>query len=167
MAGGNVSTIGRKFRVGRKTIRGWKNGIQVSQLASLLQFCCLYELAPLPLFTDSMKIREFAIATVPTTPLKNKKYYRSFNQERVRRTLEAELAAGSYPPQPMGKVARKLGYDHSFLCKYFPDLYRAISARFEAYRASQCEEKKQGIICDVRRAALKCTPKGSIQARCG
>jgi hypothetical protein len=97
---------------------------------------------------------------VPAALSTNKKYYRSFNKERVRRTLEAELAAGSYPPQPMSKVARKLGYDHSFLCKYYPDLCRAISARFEAYRVNQCEEKKQGIICEVRRAALKVHSEG-------
>src|SRR5260370_27523554 len=60
----------------------------------------------------------------------------------------------------MSKVARKLGYDHSFLCKYYPDLCRAISARFEVYRASQCEEKKQGIICEVRRAVFKVHSEG-------
>src|SRR5258708_33303296 len=60
----------------------------------------------------------------------------------------------------MSKVARKLGYDHSFLCKYYPDLCRAISARFEVYRASQCEEKKQGIICEVRRAVFKAHSEG-------
>ena len=78
----------------------------------------------------------------------------------MRRTLEAELAAGSNPPQPMSKVAVKLGYDHSFLCKYYPDLCRAISTRFEEYRASQCEEKKQSIICEVRWAALKVHSEG-------
>jgi hypothetical protein len=78
----------------------------------------------------------------------------------VRRTLEAELAAGGFPPQPMSTIARKLGYDHSFLCKYFPDLCRAISARFEAYRTTQCDEKKQGIISEVRRAALKVHSEG-------
>lgn len=160
MAGGNVSAIARKFRVDRKTIRGWKNGTQIPQLASLLQICYLCDVSPLSLFTDGMKIREFAKATVPATLLKNKKYYRSLDKERVRRTLEAELVAGSYPPQPMSKVARKLGYDHSFLCKYFPDLCRAISARFEAYRANQCAEKKQSIICEVRRAALKVHSEG-------
>jgi TniQ len=160
IAGGNVSAIARMFRVDRKTIRGWKNGIQVPQLASLLQICYLCDISPLSLFTDDMKIREFAKATVPATLSKNKKYYRSFDRERMRRTLEAELVAGSYPPHSMCNIARKLGYDHSFLCKYFPDLCRAISARFEAYRANQCEEKKQGIINEVRRAALKVHSEG-------
>jgi hypothetical protein len=160
MAGGNVSAIARKFRVDRKTIRGWKNGIQIPQFASLLQICYLCDISPHSLFTDDMKIREFAKATVPATLLKNKKYYRSFDRERMRRTLEAELVAGGYPPQPMSKIARQLGYDHSFLCKYFPDLCRAISARFEAYRTTQCDEKKQGIISKVRRAALKVHSEG-------
>jgi len=161
MAGGNVSATARKFRVDRKTIRDWKNGMQVPQFASLLQFCYLCELSPLTLFTDSIKISEISEAAIPAAVLlKNKKYYRSFDVERVRRVLEAELATGSYPPAPMGKVARKLGYDHSFLCKYFPDLCRAISARFEEYRAHQCEEKKQRIIREVRRAALKVHSEG-------
>jgi len=59
MAGGNVSAIARKFRVDRKTIRSWKNGTQIPQLASLLQICYLCDISPLSLFTDGMcKIRE-------------------------------------------------------------------------------------------------------------
>ena len=161
MAAGNVSAIARMFRVDRKTIRGWKKGIQIPQLASLLQFCYLCKLSPLSFFTDSIKISGTSEGAIcPAVLLKNKKYYRSFDRDRVRRTLEAELVAGSYPPQPMSKIARKLGYDHSFLCKYFPDLCRAISARFESYRANQCEEKKQSIISEVRRAALKVYSEG-------
>lgn len=160
MAGGNVSAIARKFQVDRKTIRDWIKGIQVPQFASLLQFCYLCELSPLSLFTDVMKVSRIAEAAVPVAFSKNKKYYRSFDKERVRGILEAELAAGSCPPQPMSKVARKLGYDHSFLFKYYPNLCRAISARFEEYRASQSLGKKQGIISEVRRAALKVQSEG-------
>jgi len=148
------------FRVDRKTIRGWIKGIQVPQLASLLQFCYLSELSLLSLFTDVMKISGFAEVAVPVALSKNKKYYRSFDKERVRGILEAELAVGNCPPQSMSKVARKLRYDHSFLFKYYPDLCREISARFEEYRTSQSIESKQGIIHEVRRAALKVQSEG-------
>jgi hypothetical protein len=160
MADGNISAAARKFLVDRKTIRCWKNGMQVPQLASLLQFCYICKLSPLSLFTDGIKMGGFAEAVVSAVFSKNTRYYRTFDKERVRRSLETELAAGSHPPKPMSKVARKLGYDHSFLCKYYPTVCRAISERFEAYRANQCEEKKRGVICEVRRAALKVHSEG-------
>ena len=60
----------------------------------------------------------------------------------------------------MSKVAKKLRYDHSFLYKYFPDLCKAISAKFEKYRANQCEERKRHIIDEVRQATLEVHAQG-------
>jgi hypothetical protein len=74
--------------------------------------------------------------------------------------LEAELQSDHYPPPPMSQVAKKLGYDHSFLYKHLPDMCRAISDRSEKYRTEQCEEKKRLLIREVRQATLEIHSQG-------
>jgi hypothetical protein len=86
---------------------------------------------------------------------KAKKHYRVFSIERLKRMLETEIQSDIYPPPPMSRVAKKLGYDHSFLHKHLPELCRAISARFEKYRAEQREEKKSLLLREVRQVTLE------------
>ena len=74
--------------------------------------------------------------------------------------MEPELQSDEYPPPPLSHVAKKLGYDHSFLYKHLPELCRAISVRFEEYRTEQCEAKKRLLIREVRQATLKIHSQG-------
>jgi hypothetical protein len=157
VADGNVSAVARKFRVARRTIRDWKKGAQIPQLASILQFCYLCNLSPLRLLTEGFPAAEFSEANrahggghIETA----KKHYRSFDAERLRHAMEEVLQSNEYPPPLMSKVAKRLRYDHSFLIKHFPDLCSAISARFEEYRTKRCEEKKRQAVCEVRQATL-------------
>ncbi len=156
VADGNVSAVARKFQVAGKTVREWKKGLQLPQLSSLLKFCYLCGLSPLNLFTEGFKIKgalhEFNRAVFESKPTK---YYREFNPGEIRQALEAELHSNEYPPPPMSKVAKRLRYDPSFLYKYFPELCRNISAKFEKYRSDQCEERKRQIVDEVRQATLK------------
>jgi len=80
--------------------------------------------------------------------------------ERLKRVLEEEIQSDAYPPPPMSRVAKKLGYDHSFLHKHLPELCRAISARFEKYRAEQREKKKHLLLREVRQATLEIHAQG-------
>jgi hypothetical protein len=153
VAGGNVSAAARKFRVARRTVRDWKKGVQIPQLASILQFCYLCNLSPLHLLTEDISAAEFSGAnrTPSGRPIGTaKKHHRSFDSQRLRHALEEVLQSDEYPPPPMSKVAKRLRYDHSFLIKHFPDLCSAISARFEEYRTKRCEEKKRQAVCEVR-----------------
>ena len=157
VADGNVSAAARKFQVARRTIRDWKKGVQIPQLASILHFCYLCNLSPLRLLTEGLHTADFSSAnrTRSGGPSYNaKKHYRSFDAERLRHALEEVLQSNEYPPPSMSKVAKGLRYDHSFLIKHFPDLCSALSARFEEYRTKLCEEKKRQVICEVRQATL-------------
>lgn len=156
-ADGNVSAAARKFRVARRTIRDWKKGEQIPQLASLLQFCYLSNLSPFQLLTEGFQTAEFSSAnfTCSGGPKYNgKRHYRSFDPDRLRHALREVLESNEYPPPPMSNVAKELRYDHSFLAKHFPDLCSAISSRFEEFRTKQREEKKRRVIREVRQATL-------------
>jgi hypothetical protein len=81
---------------------------------------------------------------------KEKKRYRVLHVEEIRKELEAELLMQGDPPSPMSAVARRLMYDHSFLRRHFPELCRAISDRYRAYRKKKRGERKQTILDEVR-----------------
>lgn len=151
--GGNVSALARRLHVSRRTIRDWVKGVQIPQLDSLLRFCHLAQVSPLCLFDKGVAIVDCAktgITASPELKQKSKKYYRAFHVELIRSALEAELLTKNDQPRPMSVVAKCLNYDQSFLCKHFPDLCRAISARFRAFRKKVREERKQRILDEVR-----------------
>jgi len=60
----------------------------------------------------------------------------------------------------MSAVARRLRYDHSYLRGHFPDLCRAISDRYRAYRKKKREERKQRILDEVRQTTYRVYNQG-------
>jgi hypothetical protein len=60
----------------------------------------------------------------------------------------------------VSRVAKKLGYDHSFLHKHLPQLCRAISSKFEKYQAEKHEEKKRLLLLEVRKVTLEIHAQG-------
>ncbi len=143
--------------------RDWKKGEQRPQIVSLLQFCYLCNISLIRLLTEDLPAAGISGAQRDLSTEsrhKAKKRYRAFDAERLRRALEAQLQSAEYPPLPMGRVARRLGYDHSFLYKYFPDLCSAISARYEEYRTRQREERKRQLVFEVRQATLRVHSQG-------
>jgi len=153
-ADGKVSVLARRLHLSRRTIRDWKRGLQIPQLESLLQCSYLLDASPLDLFTANVSIsRDTARKASPTqieVKEKVKKRYRVLNVEAIRKELEAELLMLEGLSSPMSAVAKRLNYDHSFLCKHFPELCRAISDRYRAYRRKRREERKQTILDEIR-----------------
>jgi hypothetical protein len=149
--------------VSRRTIRDWKKGEQMPQLVSLLQFCYLCNISPIRLFTEDLPAAGIFGAQRDLSTgsrYKEKKRYRAFDAERLRRALDAQLQSVEYPPPPMSVVAKRLGYDQTFLYKYFPDLCSSISTKYEAFRTSQREERKRQLVFEVHQATLRIHSQG-------
>ena len=73
----------------------------------------------------------------------------------MRRTLEEVLAGDESPPPSMREIARRLGVHHSFLLQQLPELCRAISARYLAYRQEKGATKRRGLCDEVRQAVYE------------
>src|SRR6266702_5382518 len=153
-ADGKVSVLARKLQLSRRKIRDWKVGLQIPQLESLLLCCYLLDASPLDLFASNASMSRDVSLKVPAEQFevkgKEKKRYRVLHVEEIRKELEAELLMQGDPPSPMSAVARRLKYDHSFLRRHFPELCRAISDRYRAYRKKKREERRQTILDEVR-----------------
>lgn len=158
-AHGNVSAVSRKLRASRRTIRDWRQGTQVPQLDSLLRLCSILEISPLQVFSpDCMSVRASkgnGVGTAVNLGERARKCYRVLDVEKIKGKLIAELQREKEPPTPMRKIAKCLGYDQSFLYKHFPEICRAISSRYGAYRKRKREERKQKILDEVRQATFR------------
>lgn len=161
---GNVSALSRRLQVSRRTIRDWKRGLQVPQLASLLQLCSILEISPLQIFSSNWMSAEpykrTTFGVKSNLSEESKKFYRVFDTGRVRDTLIAELQRETGVPVPMSVVAKRLKYDPSFLCKHFPELCQAISDRYRVYRKKKREERRQKILDEVRQVTYKVHSQG-------
>ncbi len=161
---GNVSAVSRKLQVSRRTIRDWKQGTQLPQLASLLRLCSIVEISPLQVFSsDCRSIRASkgnGVEIAVNLGERTKKFYRVLDVEKVKGKLIAELLQEKDPPRPMSAVAEHLNYDPSFLSKHFPDLCNSISERYRKYRKQQRNERKQKIFDEIQQTTYKIHEQG-------
>lgn len=72
--------------------------------------------------------------------------YQSYWEEkkkRLKQTLEAILSDERTPPVSVNAVAREFGYFPDTIRRYFPDLAKAVSARYKIYARQRGEERRR------------------------
>lgn len=158
--GYNISALSRRLHVSRRTIRYWVKGVQLPQLHSLLQFCFLTQISPVQLLSIQQDAPDISVLLLHQIDGQKQKHYRLFPRERIRFALEAEISKEMTPPRPMSVVAKELHYDQTFLYHHFPDLCRAISNRYLAYRKKQRMERNQRILNEVQQVTRQVYEQG-------
>jgi hypothetical protein len=162
---GNFSVFARRLGVHRRTAWEWGQGTQIPQLEALLNLCAYFGTSLVHFLKGQV------LVTTPThTPepkekpptQKPKKRFRRFETERLRCALERVLQEEPTPPLSMRKVAEQLQYDSSHLYKHFPDLCRAIAARYRAYQKEQRRLRLQRICHEVQQTARVLSAQGSL-----
>jgi hypothetical protein len=141
---GNSKALAQFLEVNHKTVYMWRDNEQIPQLKTLLRLCEKINISPLQLLTGYMlrqtpQLLTLSIQKIPETR-QPKKRYRVFNKEAIRKKL-IEIYTSENPPQPMQKIAKSLGYDHSYLIRKFPRLCHQISEKFHIY----VEQQRQNI----------------------
>lgn len=153
---GNFSSFAQHLHVHRRTAWEWGQGLQVPQLTALLQLCSYFGTSPAHFLTGcalgTAPVQKYAPEEKPTVE-KPKKRFRKFETERLRCALEGALQEEGDLPPSMREVAGRLQYDSSHLYKHFPDLCRAIAARYRSYQKEQRRLRLDGICDEVRQTA--------------
>ena len=93
---------------------------------------------------------------------KPKRRFRKFETERLRCALEGVLQEEENPPPSMREVAKRLQYDSSHMYKHFPELCRAIAARYRAHQKEQRRQRLQRICDEVKQTARTLQAQGLI-----
>jgi hypothetical protein len=115
-------------QLGCHYVRDWFYKERTRQLSQLLYFCFRLGASPIQLLLGNIEevaIEKHAPADWP------KRRYRKFDGERTRQILETILRSEDASPS-MEEVAGQLGYHPRQLYERFPELCRAISAKYTA-----------------------------------
>jgi len=160
---GQRGALARQLRLTpTPTLRSWHLGLQVPQLAALLELCSRFGLSPLRVLTEGAGAvaAPRAAPVIPNALQTRRTRRRQFDAEKARQELEAVLASQEQPPPSMTEVKRRLGHNHSHLYRRFPELCQAISARWRAYRRTVSEAYKQRVCDQIRQTTLQLHAQG-------
>jgi hypothetical protein len=162
-AQGGVRALARGLDVSRDVVYSWRLGRQIPILELLLRLCAHTATSPLdllaavkgtvPPYEGRLPVRS---TSAPRPPVRR----RPFDADAVRRALEAVLAGDEHPPPPMRQIAERIGYAHSALHRHFPDLCRAISAQYLAYRKACGLQRQQRLCREIHQVAASIHAQG-------
>jgi transcriptional regulator with XRE-family HTH domain len=158
LTGGNATALATRLGLEMQTLAGWRQGKSIPCLALLLRLCYRLGTRPLSFLVDDAPptaLTGGGQRVPPASPLRPSADRRPFAAATMRGLLEAVLASDERPPPPMREIARRVGVSHSFLLQHLPELCRAISARYLAYRREQGARKRQRLCAEIRQAVAE------------
>lgn len=168
IAEGSISILARRLHVGWKTAQEWLRGEQLPQLGTLVQLCAYLETSPLRLLTGNTEAattkRPILLCEPPLSEVSRRRL-RKMDTAWLRSSLEEILQNAEDPPPSMREVGQRLVYDPSVLLKYFPDLCRAISARYLEYQHKKGTQRRQKVAEEVRQAVYTLHGQGNYPSQ--
>lgn len=153
---GNLSEFARRVRFHRRTVWEWTQGLQVPKLDALLHICSYFGTTPVYLLVGNVQeVVQSKKDIFGEKPAREqlRRQFRRFDTEKLREALEQILQSNECPYPSMREVARRLNYDQSHLRRHFPDLCRAISARYLAYQQEQRQRRLEEMSAKVQQTA--------------
>ncbi|MBW4428067.1 MAG: helix-turn-helix domain-containing protein [Nostoc desertorum CM1-VF14] len=160
---GNIAEFARLMGIPKNTLWMWQTGKALPMLDILLKICYRLEISLLDLLKPEQlaaksftKISHKTIRRSPTLRASPK----LFDANQVQDTLLAILASDNQPPLTMEEVATGLGYNKRTIFSHFPDLCRAISAKYRSYGKACHTEKIQQSCREVKQIVLKLHNQG-------
>lgn len=131
---GNRSAFVRVAGFHQRTVSAWTNGSQHPSLSSLMMLAYRFNPSPIewltkPRLAESCQI----IRKVDLREIRPKLTRHS--GETLRATLEEATRSTVEPPLSLAAVCRQIGAHQSYAAKRFPDLSKAICARFRTYNS--------------------------------
>jgi hypothetical protein len=153
----------RQLGLANGTVLLWRQGRTLPSLWCLLVVSSQVGISPLQLLcglvdsnTWSAAPRTSGHAPVDRPPTR----HTPVDPKAVQRALEAVLASDKTPPPSLREVADRLGQTYTNLRHYFPELSRAIAARYQSYLEAQGERTRARVRDEVRQAAIALTQQG-------
>jgi len=161
IAEGNIAEFARQINIPRNTVWLWCKGKNSPSLKALTNICYFLGVSILSFLTEepnNLCISKKLLTTEVKS--KSRKKSKPFNSEKVKSDLEALLTNDESPVLSMEEVARRLGIDRRTIYKYFPDLCRAISARYISYQKDYHKKTLEECCQEVQPVALKLHNQG-------
>jgi hypothetical protein len=110
----------------RTSMKALVVGAQLPQLGTIIKVGALLGLNPYDLLTGEHTNPPIEQAPIDLQ-VHRQQPLRKFDKENVLKSLRRILEIDEFPPPSMASIAKRLGYDHSFLINHFPEECHAIS----------------------------------------
>ncbi|MBD2345546.1 TniQ family protein [Anabaena subtropica] len=153
---GNTSAFARMLKIPKNKVWMWQMGKVLPELNVILKICFTLQVSVLDFLTqETVKVNSQHCPSIPQKQVLDSsanKLEVKFDLRRTQHLLENVLQTNEQP-LPMTAVAKSLGYPKRVLYRHFPELCRAISAKYVNYMKESrikrieycCEEVKQAV----------------------
>jgi transcriptional regulator with XRE-family HTH domain len=160
---GNVAAFARLLGIPKNTFWGWYTGKNLPLLEHLLKICRFLGVSIVDFVTqETLDISSFQRNNqiIFTEQQKSRKPPTLLDSQHIQDTLLAVLESYDEPPPTMQEVANYSNYDRRTIFRHFPDLSRAISAKFRKYKKTLHLQKLEQSCNEVQQIALQLHSQG-------
>ncbi len=154
---GNIAEFARQLQLPRNTVWLWCNGRNLPQLDTWVQICYRLNRSLLEFLTQQP---EQGTSIGPAKTLlsfqtKPKAEARAIDTNALEDQLEEVFLDHKCPPLPMEQVARQMGIHRKTIFRLFPEVCRAISAKYDSFQKARHRREVEQSREEVKQAVLK------------
>lgn len=160
---GNIAAFARAFKLPKNTVWMWYKGKSIPNLKHILNICYCLDISLLNFVT----LEETAFQSLKINPQKlcnkiriKRASPRNFDSREIELSLQTILTSQQNPPPTMKEVAEKLGFDRRIISDHYPELCKAISARYFYYQRLIRAQKIEDCCQQVREAVIFLVKRG-------
>ena len=150
----NISAFAKIFNLPKNTVWMWCKGKSIPELRTMLTVCYCLNLSLLDFVTlepQAFQSPRINLQRLPTSLRFKRVSPRAFDHTATEKYLQNFLKSTERPLK-MEEVAQRLNIDQRTIYGYFPNLCKAISAKYRSYQKQQTAERIQKCCREVEQA---------------
>ena len=158
---GNIAAFARNFNLPKNTVWMWHKGKSIPQLKYILSICYCLDISLCDFFTQN----NFKFLKINYRKLSNKISVKrvspqNFDFQKIEKVLNSVLNDQQSTPTTMKEVAKTLAINQRTISKHFPELSKAISAKYRSHHAKIREMKINECCQEVRQTVAVLHQRG-------
>ncbi len=152
---GNIASFAQSFKLPKNTVWMWHQGNSIPKLKYILNICYCLDiplLSFLKLESTVFESLEIDFQKLPNKGGVKRVSPKNFNPQKIENALQKILKSQHIPPTTMKEVAKQIGFDRRIISEYYPELCKAISAKYRRYQDRVRAKKIEECCQEVRQA---------------
>jgi len=152
---GNLAVLARKLQIPKNTFWSWCQGKNQPTLEALLKISYCLKISLYDFITADAINNNKGVVHFINHSNTQRATRKSFPAEQIKQSLEEILNSNDNLPLSMKEVAKILNFDRRTIFTHFPDLCKAISAKYAEYQQFLFEQKIEKSCQEVEQAVTK------------
>ena len=151
---GNIAAFAKIFNLPKNTVWMWCKSKSFPELRAILTVCYCLDISLFDFVTLKQQVFQsprIAPQRLPKSPRTKRASPKIFDRRTTEKYLVSILNS-SERPLKMKEVSRRLNIDQRTIYGYFPNLCKAISAKYRKYQKQQTAERIQKCCQEVEQA---------------